>query len=274
MSILRSAWATRRGAGRRGGRGIGLEGDARDEGGLEAVREEGGGRREGGGGAGEGDAGRGAIAASSNSGKDGPLKTRGHSRTEAHSMQCSGRRGVLAIVQMGNAVGGVCIWSCRRKRERGEVEESGKAGSAPPSIREEAFSESEGIRLELGGKVRSRRVAHRALVAVTDRRQDDLGLALEALGPTVDHRLERLLALVLVDHADERRIHPPPGLDRVEPGDDEVEGPVEGLGVVLNLGEVAEIGTPIEGGGCARAHRGEREREREKVGGAGRMKRQ
>jgi hypothetical protein len=36
-----------------------------------------------------------------------PLKTRGHSRTLAHSMQCSGSRGVLAMVQMGKVVGGV-----------------------------------------------------------------------------------------------------------------------------------------------------------------------
>lgn len=42
---------------------------------------------------------------------DGPLNTFGHSSTDAHSMQCSGSRGVLAIVQMGNAVGGVCMCS-------------------------------------------------------------------------------------------------------------------------------------------------------------------
>ena len=34
-----------------------------------------------------------------------PPWTRGHSKTEAHSIQCSGRRGVLAIVQIGKAVG-------------------------------------------------------------------------------------------------------------------------------------------------------------------------
>ena len=34
-----------------------------------------------------------------------PFQTRGHSKTDAHSMQCSGRRGVLAIVQIGNVVG-------------------------------------------------------------------------------------------------------------------------------------------------------------------------
>ena len=41
-----------------------------------------------------------------------PLKTFGHSRTDAHSMQCSGSRGVLAIVQIGYAVAGVIrdIW--------------------------------------------------------------------------------------------------------------------------------------------------------------------
>lgn len=38
-----------------------------------------------------------------------PLNTFGHSRTEAHSTQCSGSRGVLAMVQMGKAVGGVCM---------------------------------------------------------------------------------------------------------------------------------------------------------------------
>lgn len=47
---------------------------------------------------------------------DAPLNTRGHSRTDAHSMQCSGKRGVLAIVQMGKAVGGVCMWSCSDAR--------------------------------------------------------------------------------------------------------------------------------------------------------------
>jgi hypothetical protein len=36
-----------------------------------------------------------------------PLNAFGHSSTLAHSMQCSGSRGVLAIVQMGNTVGGV-----------------------------------------------------------------------------------------------------------------------------------------------------------------------
>jgi hypothetical protein len=41
--------------------------------------------------------------------ENAPLKTRGHSRMLAHSMQCSGRRGVLAIVQMGKAVGGVRV---------------------------------------------------------------------------------------------------------------------------------------------------------------------
>lgn len=35
----------------------------------------------------------------------GPPCTRGHSSTDAHSMQCSGNRGVFAIVQMGKAVG-------------------------------------------------------------------------------------------------------------------------------------------------------------------------
>jgi hypothetical protein len=40
---------------------------------------------------------------------DKPLKTRGHSRMDAHSMQCSGSRGVLAMVQMGKAVGGVSM---------------------------------------------------------------------------------------------------------------------------------------------------------------------
>ena len=34
-----------------------------------------------------------------------PPCTRGHSRTEAHSIQCSGRRGVFAMVQIGKAVG-------------------------------------------------------------------------------------------------------------------------------------------------------------------------
>ena len=34
-----------------------------------------------------------------------PPCTFGHSRTEAHSMQCSGSRGVLAMVQIGKAVG-------------------------------------------------------------------------------------------------------------------------------------------------------------------------
>lgn len=38
-----------------------------------------------------------------------PLKTRGHSSTLAHSMQCSGNRGVLAMVQMGKTVGRVCV---------------------------------------------------------------------------------------------------------------------------------------------------------------------
>lgn len=38
-----------------------------------------------------------------------PLKTLGHSKMLAHSMQCSGSRGVLAMVQMGKAVGGVSM---------------------------------------------------------------------------------------------------------------------------------------------------------------------
>lgn len=42
---------------------------------------------------------------------DSPLKTRGHSRMLAHSMQCSGNRGVLAMVQIGKAVGGVSMSS-------------------------------------------------------------------------------------------------------------------------------------------------------------------
>jgi hypothetical protein len=36
-----------------------------------------------------------------------PLNTFGHSRTDAHSIQCSGNRGVFAIVQIGYAVAGV-----------------------------------------------------------------------------------------------------------------------------------------------------------------------
>lgn len=67
-------------------------------------------------------------------GWDLPLNTFGHSRTDAHSTQCSGRRGVLAIVQIGNAVGGVCMWSWKgasthmnqQSREMGE----GKAKDA------------------------------------------------------------------------------------------------------------------------------------------------
>lgn len=35
---------------------------------------------------------------------DAPPCTRGHSKTEAHSIQCSGKRGVFAMVQIGNAV--------------------------------------------------------------------------------------------------------------------------------------------------------------------------
>lgn len=42
---------------------------------------------------------------------DSPLKRRGHSRMLAHSMQCSGNRGVLAMVQIGKAVGGVSMSS-------------------------------------------------------------------------------------------------------------------------------------------------------------------
>ena len=38
-----------------------------------------------------------------------PLKTFGHSSMLAHSIQCSGRRGVFAMVQMGKAVGGVSM---------------------------------------------------------------------------------------------------------------------------------------------------------------------
>lgn len=40
-----------------------------------------------------------------------PPCTLGHSNTEAHSIQCSGRRGVLAIVQIGKAVGLLSISS-------------------------------------------------------------------------------------------------------------------------------------------------------------------
>lgn len=68
------------------------------------------------------------------------------------------------------------------------------------------------------------------------------------LGAAVDERLERLLALVLVDHADERRVHPPARLDRVEPGDHEVELAVEGLGVVLDLVKVPVERNGIEPG--------------------------
>lgn len=39
--------------------------------------------------------------------RDIPLKTLGHSRTDAHSIQCSGNRGVFAIVHIGYAVAGV-----------------------------------------------------------------------------------------------------------------------------------------------------------------------
>ena len=42
-----------------------------------------------------------------------PLKTFGHSRTEAHSIQCSGSRGVLAIVHIGYAVAGVIKDICQ-----------------------------------------------------------------------------------------------------------------------------------------------------------------
>lgn len=66
---------------------------------------------------------------------DLPLNTFGHSRTDAHSIQCSGRRGVLAIVQIGNAVGGVCMWSWKgasshMNQQSCEVGE-GKAKDAP-----------------------------------------------------------------------------------------------------------------------------------------------
>jgi hypothetical protein len=43
--------------------------------------------------------------------RNSPLNTRGHSRMLAHSMQCSGSRGVLAMVQIGKAVGGVSMSS-------------------------------------------------------------------------------------------------------------------------------------------------------------------
>lgn len=41
-----------------------------------------------------------------------PPCTRGHSKTDAHSMQCSGKRGVLAMVQIGKAV---CLFNKSRE---------------------------------------------------------------------------------------------------------------------------------------------------------------
>ena len=51
-----------------------------------------------------------------------PLNTFGHSRTLAHSMQCSGNRGVFAIVQIGNAVGGVSMSICRTASSSARVQ--------------------------------------------------------------------------------------------------------------------------------------------------------
>lgn len=44
------------------------------------------------------------------------MKALGHSRTLAHSIQCSGNRGVLAMVQIGKTVGGVNMSICEAIR--------------------------------------------------------------------------------------------------------------------------------------------------------------
>lgn len=52
---------------------------------------------------------------SPSTGRSGKLL--GHSNTDAHSMQCSGNRGVFAIVQMGYVTAFVCISNEHSKQE-------------------------------------------------------------------------------------------------------------------------------------------------------------
>lgn len=76
-----------------------------------------------------------------------------------------------------------------------------------------------------------------ALVARSDGRQDDASLTLEAFGAAVDKRFERVWVLV-IDHVDERGVDPPPGLDRIETTDNDVELFVVLFILVLDLAMV------------------------------------
>lgn len=60
---------------------------------------------------------------------------------------------------------------------------------------------------------------------------------------SVDHGLHRLW-YILVDHIDERCVHPSAGLHRIQSGDDDVKLHVEGLRMVLDLAVVPE-GPPM-----------------------------
>lgn len=100
----------------------------------------------------------------------------------------------------------------------------------------------------------------RALVAGSDRGEDDTGLSLETwqsydvlisfesleskespartFGSTIDERLQTL-GVLGIDEVDEGRAHPPARVDRVEPTNDNVELHVVVISLVLDLAEVA-----------------------------------
>ena len=145
------------------------------------------------------------------------LKTRGHSRTDAHEMQCSGKRGVFWIVQSGYVVWGVF----RSSWHSMHAVRVGRMTLLWPLKPVSAIANTD---------------THISLMSVSM----CLGRRLETvrtLRPAVDERLHALW-VVLVDELHELCIDPPPRLDAVEPADDEVELHVVLVVLVLDLAKV------------------------------------
>jgi hypothetical protein len=78
---------------------------------------------------------------------------------------------------------------------------------------------------------------HRTLVATRNRRQNYPRLSLEPLGTTINQRLHRIRILG-IHHLHQRRVDPPPRLDRIQSTDDQLELLVICLVVVLDLAVV------------------------------------